>query len=139
MKTAAETCWDLEALYPSVAAWQADFDRLPRLAEAFAAFKGRLAESPAVLKAAIEASDAFDRLAEVLADAAAPGGFLSDPQKTPPGDTTGFFAAEKFREIWPSILANTPPEHEARLRAFHRWFDGLKTLRFLHAVQRAGR
>ena len=81
---------------------------------------------------------AFDRLAEVLADAAAPGGFLSDPQKDPPGDTTGFFAAEKFREIWPSVLENTPPGHEARLRAFHRWFDGLKTLRFLHAVQRAG-
>ena len=82
---------------------------------------------------------AFDRLAELLADAAAPGGFLSDPQKDPPGDTTGFLAAENFREVWPSIIANTPPWHEARLKAFHRWFDGLKTLRFLHAVQRAGR
>jgi len=82
---------------------------------------------------------AFDRLAELLAGAAAPDGFLSDPRKAPPGDTTGFLAAEKFGEIWPSVLDNTPPGHEARLRAFHRWFDGLKTLRFLHAVQRAGR
>ena len=61
---AAEVVWDLEALYPDAAAWEADFRRLPELAEKFAAFRGRLAESPAVLKAAIEASDDFDRLAE---------------------------------------------------------------------------
>ena len=59
-----EVLWDLEALYPDVAAWEADFGKLKGKAEAFAAFKGRLAESPAVLKAAIEASDDFDRLAE---------------------------------------------------------------------------
>ena len=56
--------WDLEALYPSVSAWEADFAQLRGKAEKFAAFKGRLAESPAVLKAAIEVSDEFDRLAE---------------------------------------------------------------------------
>ena len=59
-----EVLWDLEALYPDAKAWEADFGKLKGKAEAFAAFKGRLAESPAVLKAAIEASDDFDRLAE---------------------------------------------------------------------------
>ena len=82
---------------------------------------------------------AFEKLAELLADANAPDGFLSDPHKTPPGDTAGFFEAEKFGAAWRSILANTPPRHEARLKAFHRWFDGLKTLRFLHALQRQRR
>ena len=82
---------------------------------------------------------AFEKLAEVLADANSPDGFLSDPNKTPPGDTAGFFKAEKFGAAWQSILINTPPRHEARLKAFHRWFDGLKTLRFLHAIQRQKR
>ncbi len=56
--------WDLEALYADTAAWEKDFALLKEKAENFAAYKGRLAEAPAVLKAAIEASDEFDRLAE---------------------------------------------------------------------------
>ena len=56
--------WDLEALYSDIKAWESDFAQLKSKAEKFAAYKGRLAESPAVLKAAIEASDEFDRLAE---------------------------------------------------------------------------
>lgn len=82
---------------------------------------------------------AFEKLAELLADAGSPDGFLSDPARTPHGDTAGFFEAENFGTAWRSVLANTPPRHEARLKAFHRWFDGLKTLRFLHALQRQGR
>ena len=60
----SEMTWDLEALYPDAAAWERDFARIPELAEKFASFRGRLHESPAVLKAAIEAGDAFDRLSE---------------------------------------------------------------------------
>ena len=60
----SEVTWDLEALYADTAAWEADFAQLRSKAETFAAFKGRLAESPAVLKSAIEASDDYDRLAE---------------------------------------------------------------------------
>ena len=41
-----------------------------------------------------------------------------------------FLQKERFFEVWPGIRRNTPPEK--RLRAFHVWFDGLKTLRFLH-------
>lgn len=56
--------WDLEALYPNLEAWQSDFNQIKPLAEAFAAFRGRLAESAAVLRSAIEAHDAFSRLSE---------------------------------------------------------------------------
>ena len=59
-----ETVWDLTALYSDIELWEKDFAALQEKAEKFAAFKGRLAESPAVLKSAIEASDEFDRLAE---------------------------------------------------------------------------
>ncbi len=45
-----------------------------------------------------------------------------------------FFEAEKFPEIWPKVLHNTPGAAAARKKAFDRWFDGLKTLRFLHFV-----
>ena len=58
-----EITWDLESLYSSTKIWDEDFARLEALAQDFAAYKGRLAESPAVFKAAIEASDTFDRLA----------------------------------------------------------------------------
>ncbi|MCQ2378693.1 MAG: glycosyltransferase family 2 protein [Victivallaceae bacterium] len=46
-----------------------------------------------------------------------------------------FFAAEKFPPLWEKVLRNTPRNAEARRAAFHRWFDGLKTLRFLHFVR----
>ena len=44
----------------------------------------------------------------------------------------GFFLAEKFPEAWKKVLNNLPARQEAAVRAFHEWFDGLKTLRFLH-------
>ena len=61
---APEMTWDLEALYPDAEAWERDFERIPDLAGKFASFRGRLGESPAVLRQAIEASDALDRLSE---------------------------------------------------------------------------
>ena len=64
MKISAEQTWDLEAIYPDADAWEEDFNRIKPLAEAFLAFRGRLAESPATLKQAIEALDAFERLGE---------------------------------------------------------------------------
>lgn len=80
---------------------------------------------------------AFEKLAQVLAGARDPEGFLSTPSpEIIPGDVTGFFVSEKFSHAWQSIYANTPAGHRSREQAFHRWFDGLKTLRFLHAIQR---
>ncbi len=58
--------WDLSVLYADAEAWEKDFARLEDKAKAFYAYKGRLAESPAVLKAAIEASDELDRFGEKL-------------------------------------------------------------------------
>ena len=56
--------WDLEALYPSPAAWERDFAAIEPLMKEFAAWKGKLAASPANFRAAIEAQDRVDRLAE---------------------------------------------------------------------------
>lgn len=58
--------WDLSPLYADAQAWEKDFARLEAKAKAFYAYKGKLAASAATLKAAIEASDEFDRLAEKL-------------------------------------------------------------------------
>ena len=56
--------WDLEAMYASVDLWEEDFKKLPALADKYYSFKGRLAESASVLKAAIEADDELSRLGE---------------------------------------------------------------------------
>ena len=54
--------WDLGALYPSLDEWERDAAKIRPLIEKFASYRGRLAESPAVLREAIEAQDAADRL-----------------------------------------------------------------------------
>ena len=56
-----------------------------------------------------------------------------------PAEAREFLAAERFSEVWPRILANLPPGDAARIAAWHRWFDGLKTLRLLHWCDRQGR
>lgn len=62
----SEMNWDLEALYSSVELWEEDYAKLESYAGKFAGYRGRLAESPAIFREAIEVSDAFDRLAEKL-------------------------------------------------------------------------
>lgn len=64
MIISAEQTWNLEAIYPDADAWEADFSRIRPLAEAFLAFRGRLSESAARLRKAIEALDDFERLGE---------------------------------------------------------------------------
>ena len=58
--------WDLEAIYSNPKDWDKDFDCLQALAEKFASFQGRLAESAEVLAQAFEANDNLSRLAEKL-------------------------------------------------------------------------
>ena len=58
--------WDLEAIYAKNEDWEKDFDCLQQLAEDFASYKGRLAESAEVLAKAFEANDTLSRLAEKL-------------------------------------------------------------------------
>ncbi len=43
-----------------------------------------------------------------------------------------FFLKEGFPAAWKRILENLPARPGARCEAFNEWFDGLKTLRFLH-------
>ena len=79
---------------------------------------------------------AFDAL-KLLLDAAKTPELLADPEKllaAAPENVREFLAACRFAENWRRILANTPCDPAARERAFHRWFDGLKTLRLLHAL-----
>ena len=56
--------WDLSVLYSSFADWEKDFARLDDLLTGFNQFQGRLGESAATLKAAIEKSDELERLSE---------------------------------------------------------------------------
>ena len=56
--------WDLEAIYPAPDAWEKDFAKLKGLAEAFAAYRGKLGGSAKTLAAAMAADDKFSRLAE---------------------------------------------------------------------------
>ena len=47
-----------------------------------------------------------------------------------------FLEQEKFFASWNGTIANQPDNKEARIKAFHTWFDGLKTLRFLHFMMK---
>lgn len=49
-----------------------------------------------------------------------------------PAAAAEFFLLERFPEVWKKVLANLPARTDAAVNAFHEWFDGLKTLRFLH-------
>ncbi len=58
--------WDLLSMYAKESAWDDDFAKLPELLEAFTAWRGKLNDSPAAMKSAIEALDALERLGEKL-------------------------------------------------------------------------
>ena len=54
--------WDLTAMYKSIADWERDAAKIKPLVEKFASYRGRLAESPKIMREAIEAGDAASRL-----------------------------------------------------------------------------
>jgi oligoendopeptidase F len=58
--------WDLSSLYLSDQAWEADFQRWEGQIGEYAAFQGRLGESPHVLAECLRFDSRFDRLAERL-------------------------------------------------------------------------
>ena len=58
--------WDLQAIYENNQAWEEDFNKLDGKLTAAAAFQGKLAGGAEVLKAAFEAVDDLERLAEKL-------------------------------------------------------------------------
>ena len=76
---------------------------------------------------------AFEVLKKVLANA--DDEHLETPEKflfTLPAAAGEFFLKERFPASWRKVLVNLPDRPHARQAAFHLWFDGLKTLRFLH-------
>ena len=85
--------------------------------------------------------EAFAVLAALLSAAAAPGALDSAAElmRRIPREAREFLEAEGFGEVWRRILANQPRNDDARLAAWHRWFDGLKTLRLLHRCDRRDR
>lgn len=58
--------WDLTALYPDVAAWQADFDRVRAAYPQLVDYKGKLGQSAANLRAALESEKAVSLQIERL-------------------------------------------------------------------------
>ena len=82
------------------------------------------------------APPAFAALRQLLAALDTPE-FSAAPEELMhliPPECARFLEAEKFPGAWAKILANTPRETKAQRRAFHRWFDGLRALRFLHRL-----
>ena len=84
----------------------------------------RLNEIPdgafAVLKKVLESADENNLVS--------PENFLTKI----PVSAAEFFLKEGFAGVWKKVLDNLPVRSGARRAAFDQWFDGLKTLRFLH-------
>ena len=58
--------WDLSQIYGSDADWEADLNDIPRLTDALTACKGRLAESPETLLAALRADETLQKKLETV-------------------------------------------------------------------------
>ena len=61
-----EDTWDLTALYPTAGGWAEDFARLQKEYAEISSFRGKLAESPAVLRDALEMDKGISQLIEKL-------------------------------------------------------------------------
>lgn len=59
-------CWDLSSLYPSVDAWEADFQKLEKLIPGYETFRGQLASSSRWLADCLNFDLQVERLAERL-------------------------------------------------------------------------
>ena len=99
----------------------------PRISERTPFGTGQAVKDIIAGKNLSEVSDeAFDRLEKVLKAVV----FENLDSDTPMLPENTFFEAERFFKVWSGIRRNTPPGKLCD--AFHIWFDGLKTLRFLH-------
>ncbi len=86
-----------------------------------------------------EVSDeAFTALKQLLSAAAQPGALISVAAlyAALPPSWEARLEREGFGRDWPKVLSNTPDSEAARFQAFHRWFDGLRTLKALHDYDR---
>ena len=99
----------------------------PRISERTLFGTGQAVRDLIAGKELSEVSDrAFERLKKVL-EAVELEKVDTDIPELPERE---FFESERFFKVWPGIRRNTP--RRKLCAAFHIWFDGLKTLRFLH-------
>jgi hypothetical protein len=49
-----------------------------------------------------------------------------------PGTIADFLNGANFSGAWRKIVRNVPPNREARIHAFHTWFDAFRTLKLIH-------
>ena len=78
--------------------------------------------------------EAFDGL-KIFLDLVTQKNLLADPENMPfklPAETVEFLHKEGFFTAWEKIISRQSLTPEKQLRSFHEWFDGLKTLKFLH-------
>ena len=47
-----------------------------------------------------------------------------------------FLKEEKFSDVWLNLFKQNKRNEKALFRAFHCWFDGLKTIRLFHALEK---
>lgn len=111
--------WDLAPMYADAAAWEKDFAEVDRQVEAFTAFRGRLGESPEVMRGAFEALDRFERFAEKLycyAHLKADENTADSENKARLGKIESKFAEISGATAWfePEIMAM----EEAEIRSF---------------------
>ena len=59
-------CWNLESLFPSDKAWESAFEKWSKQTDRYAAFRGKLGESPKSLAACLSFDANFDREGERL-------------------------------------------------------------------------
>jgi oligoendopeptidase F len=116
-----EMTWDIEAMYAKPEDWEKDFAAISPLVDKFMDFKGRLAESAAVLKAAIETNDAMERLTEkvyVYAHLRADEDTANSTNRSREDRARILFAEISGKTAWfdPEIMA-IPPEKMAELLA----------------------
>lgn len=60
---------------------------------------------------------------------------LIDGAKKISSDLDFFLRGEKTKEVWNSLFAQNCKSEKNFIRAFHCWFDGLKTIRLFHTLE----
>ena len=103
--------WDLTDLYPSDAAWQAEFDRVKALLPKLETYKGTLGASPAALKTALQAISDVERAVMRLDIYAGLKGDLdnrSAPDQQRRGDTQNLETALAEATAWPWTSPRLP-------------------------------
>jgi len=102
--------WDLTRLYPTPADWEADFAKVKAEAPAMTGFRGRIGESPAILRECMECEKGVDQLLERLHH------YASLRVAGDSSDDTGLALDGRLRNFytdWMAMCAFVTPEIQA--------------------------